>query len=85
MECFYVKLTYSIRIFGNEILRCTFSLESQRSSLDGFSKIAIMKRFPWNHWDHLLMDFPKELLCMESLQIIEKISSGLLANFLAMA
>ena len=44
--------------------------------------ISHHERFPWNHCDHLLMDFSKKLLYMESLQIIDKFCSGPLANFL---
>ena len=42
MECFLVKLAYSIQIYGSGTLRWAFSLESLRSSLHGFSKIAII-------------------------------------------
>ena len=43
------------------------------------------ERFPWNHWDNILMDFPKWLLSGESSQIIDKFCSGPWADFLNMA
>ena len=50
MECFLVKLAYSIQIYGSGALRWAFSLESLRSSLDGFSKIAIIYGILANNW-----------------------------------
>ena len=50
MQCFLVKGAYSIQICGSGTLQWAFSLESLRSSFDGFSKIAIIYGILANNW-----------------------------------
>ena len=79
------------------ILRKCAKLQKKKTVMECFFLLSLLTaskftevesydyRFPWNHWDHLLMDFPKQLLYMESLKIIDKFCSGPLENFLNMA
>ena len=50
IECFWVKLAFSIQVYWSETLRWVFSLESLISSFDGFSKIAIIYGILANNW-----------------------------------
>ena len=47
---FLVKLDYSNQIYESGTLRWAFSLESLRSSFDGFFKIAIIYGILANNW-----------------------------------
>ena len=47
---FLVKLDYSIEVYISGTLPWAFSLESQRSCFDGFSKTAIIYEILANNW-----------------------------------
>ena len=59
MECFSVKLAYSIQIYGSGTLRWAFSLESLKSSFDGLSKIVIICGILANNLKILFRSFGK--------------------------
>ena len=59
MECFLMKLAYSIKNYGSRTLRWAFSMESLRSSFDRFSKIAIIDGIFAKNWYIFFRSFGK--------------------------